>query len=72
METCNSASNHAVLHSQINRRSMEPIETCNSDPKDAVFNAKTTDEGWEPQRLVILMLITLFGMRKTTAVVWDP
>ena len=51
---------------------MGPIETCNSDPKDAVLHAKTTDEGWDPQRLVILMLITLFGMRKTTAVVWDP
>ena len=72
METSNSAANHAVLHSQNNRRSLGPIEICNSDPKDAVLNAKTTDEGWDPQRLVILMLITLFGMRKTTAVVWDP
>ena len=61
-----------VMHTQITRRSLGPIETCNSDPKDAVLHAKTTDEGWEPQRLVILMLITLFGMRKTTAVVWDP
>ena len=67
-----SGSKHAVLHSQINRQSLGPIETCNSDPKDAVLHAKTTDEGWDPQRLVILMLITLFGMRKTTAVVWDP
>ena len=48
METSNSAANHAVLHAQINRRSLGPIETCNSDPKDAVLHVKTTDEGWDP------------------------
>ena len=48
METSNSGANHAVLHAQINRRSLGPIETCNSDPKDAVVHAKTTDEGWVP------------------------
>ena len=31
------------------------IETCNSGPKCAVLHAKTTDEGWDPVRLVILM-----------------
>ena len=40
-----SGSKHAVLHSQINRRSLGPIETSNSDPKVAVLHAKTTDEG---------------------------
>ena len=45
MDKRQSASNHAVLHSQINRRSLGPIETCNSDPKVAVLHAKTTDEG---------------------------
>ena len=39
METSNSGANHAVLHSQINRGSLGPIETCNSDPKVAVFRA---------------------------------
>ena len=48
METSISDANHAVLHAQINRRSLGPIETCNSDPKDAVVHAKTTDEGWVP------------------------
>ena len=48
METSISGANHAVLHTQINRRSLGPIETCNSDPKDAVVHAKTTDEGWVP------------------------
>ena len=48
METSISGANHAVLHAQINRRSLGPIETCNSDPKDAVVHAKTTDEGWVP------------------------
>ena len=51
---------------------MGPIETCNSGPKVAVLHAKTTDEGWDPWRLVILMLIALFHMHKTTAEVWDP
>ena len=41
-------SKHSVLHSQINRRSLGPIETCNSDAKVAVLHAKTTDEGWYP------------------------
>ena len=44
METSNSAAIHAVLHAQINRRSLGPIETCNSVPKVAVLLAKTTDE----------------------------
>ena len=60
METSNSGANHAVLHAQINRRSLGPIETCNSDPKVAVLQAKTADEGLHQLRLVILMLITLF------------
>ena len=45
METRNSDANHAVLHAQINRRSLVPIETCNSDQKVAVLHAKTTDQG---------------------------
>ena len=48
MEKRHSGSKHAVLHSEINWRSLGPIETCNSDPKFAVLNAKTTDEGWDP------------------------
>ena len=47
METSNCGANHAVFHSQINRRSHGPIETCNSDPKVAVLLAKTPDEGWD-------------------------
>ena len=72
MEFSNSGANLAVSHAQISRRSLGPIETCNSDPKEAVLHANTTDEGWNPKRLVILMLITLFGMHKTTGVVWNP
>ena len=33
---------------------------------------KTTDEGWDPWRLEILVLITLFCMHETTGEVWDP
>ena len=68
----NSAANPAVSHAQITRRSLGPIETCNSDPKDAVLHAKTTDEGWDPERLVILMIITLFCMHKSIGEVWNP
>ena len=72
METSISAANHTVFHAQINRRSLGPIETCNSGPKVAVLIAQTENEGWDPHRLVILMLITLFFMHKSTGEVWDP
>ena len=48
METSISDANYAVVHAQINRRSLGPIETCISDPKVAVLHAKTTVEGWHP------------------------
>ena len=48
------------------------MECCNSGPKAAVLHAITTDEGWDPWRLVILVLITLFCMHKTTGEVRDP
>ena len=46
METSISGANYAVVHAQINRRSLGHLETCNSDPKVAVVHAKPTDEGW--------------------------
>ena len=45
---------------------MGPIETCISGPKVAVLNPKTTLEGWDPWRLVILMLGKVFCMKKIT------
>ena len=60
MEMSNSGANPAVSHAQITRRSLGPIDTCNSDPKVAVWHVKTADEVREQQRLVFLMLITLF------------
>ena len=71
METIISGANHAVMHAQITRRSLGPIETCNSDPKVAVLHAKISDESWDLYRLLILVLITLFCMHKTTGEVWD-
>ena len=38
--------------------------TCNSDPEVVVLHAKTTDEGWDPQRLAIPVLKSLFCMQK--------
>ena len=40
METSISGTKHAVLHSQINRRCLGPIETSYSDAKVAVLNAQ--------------------------------
>ena len=40
MDKRHSDSKHAVLHSQINRRSLGPIETINSGHNDAVVNAQ--------------------------------
>ena len=45
---------------------MGHIETCNSVPKVNVLHAKTTDKGWGPERLVTLVLITVFCMHKVT------
>ena len=76
IETSNSDARHAVLYAVLNAKNnrwrLGPIETCNSGPKVAVLHAKTTDEGWDPLRLVILMLITLFCMHNMTGEVWDP
>ena len=51
---------------------MVTIETCNSGPEVAVLHAKTTDEGWDPYRLVFLVLITLFFKHKMTGEVRYP
>ena len=59
------------MRAQNHRWSLGPIETWNSGPKYAVLHAKTTDEGWDTERLVIQVLITLFCMHKTTGYVWD-
>ena len=72
MENSNSCANRAVSHALINRRSLGSLETCISDSKVAVLHAKTTNEGWDQWRLVILMLIALFSMHKTVGKVWDP
>ena len=65
-----SGSKQAVFHSQINRRSLGPMETCNSGTKLAVLHAKTTDDGRDPLRLAILVLIT-FCIHKITGEVLD-
>ena len=71
IETRNSGANHAVLPAQNDRWCLGPIENCYSGTNGAVLHAKTTDKGWDPQRLVILILGTLFCMQKITGEVWD-
>ena len=63
---------HAVVQAQNDRWGLVPIETCNSVPKVAVLHAKTTDEGWDPQRLVILVLKFRFCMHRMRGDVWYP
>ena len=70
-ETSISGASHAVFQAQNDRSSPGPIETWYSRPKFAVLHAKTKDEGWDPWRLVILVLNSLFCMHKTTGEVWD-
>ena len=62
----------AVVHSQNDKSCLGPIEACYFGPEVAVMHAKTTHEGWDPWKLVILMLITVFCMHKTTGYAWDP
>ena len=57
MVTSNSGANHAVMHAQITRRSLGPIETCNSYQKVTVLHAKITNESRDPYRLVILHVV---------------
>ena len=66
MKTSNSGANHAVLHTQNDRSCLELIETCYSGPEVAVLHAKTTGGVLNPQRLVTLVLKSLFCMHKTT------
>ena len=69
---CKTANFGAVLHAHNNRWCLGPIEICYSGPIVAVLHAKTTDEGWDLQRLVNLMLIMMFCLHKVTGEVWDP
>ena len=72
IETSISGANHDVLHTQNDRSCLGPIETCYSGPKAAVLHAKTRDEGWDPSKLVFLVLGTLFCKQKITGELWDP
>ena len=71
METSHSGANHAVLHAQNDSWCLGRIEISYSGPEYAVLHAKTT--GWvlDPQRLLILVLKSLFCMHKTTGDGWN-
>ena len=70
MDTSNSDANHDILHAQNDKWGLGPIDIRYSGPKLDGLLARTTDEGWNPERLVILMLGTLFCMQKITSEVW--
>ena len=58
------------LLSQNDKSGLGPIETCYSGPEGAVLHAKTTGDVFDPQRLVILVLKSLFCMHKATGEGW--
>ena len=72
LEPIDTSANDAVFHAQNERWGLVPLETSRSGPKVSVLQAKTTDEGWNQERLVILMLGTLFCMKNITSEVCDP
>ena len=71
IETSDSGANHAVFQAQNDMSCLGRIETCYSGPEGAVLHAKTTGGVLDPQRLVILVLKTLFWMYKTTGESWN-
>ena len=71
METSTSGTNHNVIHAQNDRWGLGPMETSFQVLITMFFMHKTTNEGRDQQRLVILMLKTLLWMHKTTDEGWD-
>ena len=71
MVTSNSDAKHTVVHAQKDRSCLVPIETRYSGLEGAVLHGKPTGSVWDPQRLVILVLKSLFCMHKTTGEGWD-
>ena len=70
IETSDSDAKHALAHAQNDWSCLGHIETCYSGPEVAVLYAKTSDEVWDPYRLVSLVLNTLICMHKTAGEVW--
>ena len=71
IETSISDAKHADVHAQGDRSYLGPRETCYCAPEGAVLHAKTTGGVLCPQRLVILVLKSLFCMHKTTGEGWN-
>ena len=70
LEPIETSANHALVHVQNVRSYLGNIETCYSDPEVTVLHAKTTGEVLDTQKLVILILNSLFCMHKTTGEDW--
>ena len=63
-ETCNSSPKVAVLHTQNHRWELEPIQSFILVLSTLLCVLKTTDEDWDPYRLVSLVQKSLFCMHK--------
>ena len=64
IETMNSGYNVALVNAQNHRWKLGPMETCNSGAKVAVWLQQAIGEVCDPERLVILVLKSLFCMQK--------
>ena len=64
-ETCNSSPKVAVLHTQNHRWELEPILSFILVLSTLLCVLKTTDEDWDPYRLVSLVQKSLFCMKKS-------
>ena len=59
-ETSHSDAKDVLVHAQNDRLCLGNIETCFSDPEVAAWHAKTTGGALDLQKLVILVLKSLF------------
>ena len=71
IETSNSDARYAVLHVENHRWVLGTTETYYSDPEDAVCLQKPQVGSIHLQRLVILVLKSLFYIHKTTGEGWN-
>ena len=64
IETINSDAKYALIHAQNDGSCLGPVETCYSALEVAVLHAKTTCGFLDLQKLVFLVLKSLFCMQK--------
>ena len=72
MQTSSCDAKHVVVLAQNDSPCLGSIETCYSGPEIAVLHSESTGGVLDPQSVVILSLMSLFCMHKTTGEGWNP